>query len=174
MTNIHAHRFDLKMFGKYKLKLLTLFAQQTVLSPWYFLNSKNRSSISRFKKFSWQRVNVDHQTLLVLLLSFLDIHWSKWSTWSAWSKCTGQCNQGYGTSEQTRTRARTCIGDQHGTQTLQCTGDTTETDKRPCNAVELYGIYKYYEKKLYLSNYGVMFRPSKIKQYLNMAGIRIR
>ncbi|XP_060555014.1 uncharacterized protein LOC132715917 [Ruditapes philippinarum] len=70
---------------------------------------------------------------------FCDIHRSKWSTWSTWSKCTGQCNQGYGSSEQTRTRVRTCIGDTQGSQGLQCTGDTTETDKRPCNAVELYG-----------------------------------
>ncbi|XP_060555015.1 SCO-spondin-like [Ruditapes philippinarum] len=70
---------------------------------------------------------------------YCDIHWTKWAAWGAWSKCTGQCDKGYGSSEQTRTRARTCIGQGQEGQAVQCTGDSTETDKRPCNAVELYG-----------------------------------
>lgn len=71
---------------------------------------------------------------------FCEIHWTKWSSWSTWSQCTGQCSQGYGSSEQTRTRSRTCIIkniDPNDAPT--CTGQSTETDRRPCNAVELFG-----------------------------------
>lgn len=67
-----------------------------------------------------------------------DIHWTNWSTWTMWSKCTGQCSNGYGASEQTRTRARTCMNKNPDTQILQCTANSTEMDRRPCNAVELY------------------------------------
>ncbi|KAL4217680.1 hypothetical protein ACF0H5_022421 [Mactra antiquata] len=72
---------------------------------------------------------------------FCEVHWSSWSAWSAWTPCTGQCSASPGlkTHEQTRIRTRQCNIQDPVLQGIQCLGDTSQSEKRPCNAVELYG-----------------------------------
>jgi len=94
----------------------------------------------------WSIRNEDF-TLQYNYLTCTGIHWSAWSLWSAWSRCTGQCNQGYGSREQSRTRTRVCLhADTHDNQQF-CNGTSAEVDRRPCNMVELYGMQSLYQNE---------------------------
>ncbi|WAR10117.1 hypothetical protein MAR_035193 [Mya arenaria] len=60
-----------------------------------------------------------------------------WSEWTTWSHCTGQCQGGYNTRHQSRSRIRACNVDDP--QSQLCQGDKSQQETRPCSAVELHG-----------------------------------
>lgn len=108
-----------------------------------FLLNGNSTLEDRLTKVEAELVQMRNELAMMegCTSDICEIHWGLWSSWAPWSSCSGQCssNQGNRPHEQTRSRQRTCLTQSPELQGVHCSGSATETESRPCNAVELYG-----------------------------------